>query len=367
MKKYSLIPVFIFLLVFMYSCKTNTPDNKVEKENTCIITPELKKLIKTDTLVIGNINTEQELTGSVSYDEDHIFRYQSLASGVVQKVLFNIGDYVEKGQVLLEVRTTELSGQSSELKRAEADLKLAQRKLKAVKNLNEDGVASDKDLIEATNEEAAVKLEIKRIRETLTIQGGDVEKGLLIIRSPMSGYIVEKKITTGTQIDAGQDDLFVLSDLKKVWVMANVYPAQLDLIKKGQSVDIQTTAYPDKIFTGKITRLSNIFDAEERVLKAIIEIDNQDLRLKPSMMVSVTVYNPSEQQAMRIPKAGVIFSDNNSYVLVYKNDCDVKVAQLKPVGSDSKFYYVNSDENIHINDVIITQNQLLIYTKIKEM
>jgi cobalt-zinc-cadmium efflux system membrane fusion protein len=132
-------------------------------------------------------------------------------------------------------------------------------------------------------------------------------------------------------------------------------------------VDIQTTAYPDKVFTGKITRLSNIFDAEERVLKAIIEIDNQDLRLKPSMMVSVTVYNPSEQQAMRIPKAGVIFSDNNSYVLVYKNDCDVKAVQIKPVGSDSKFYYVNSDDNIQLNDRIITQNQLLIYTKLKEM
>lgn len=358
--------VMVSLMMLNTSCRNKAAgEPATEAATPCVITPELKQLIKLTKLNRTTINNELELTGSISYDQDHVFRYQSLSSGVIQKVYFNMGDYVQRGQVLAEVRTSELSSQKSDLYKAEAELKLAQRQLAATQNLHNDGVASDKDLLEATNNVAALQIEINRIKETLQIQGGSIEKNLLIIRAPQSGYVVEKKITNGYQVDAGEDGLFVLSDLKKVWVMANVYAAQLSMVKTGQQVAIRTTAYPDKVFTGKINRLSNVFDPEERVMKAIIEISNNDLELKPSMMVSVNVYQRSTQQVIGIPLSAVIFDNNAYHVIVYRNECDVKAVTITPISSDKQFYYVN-EENVEARDTVVNQNQLLIYNKLRE-
>lgn len=364
MKKY-IVYTGLLSLVTTVSCNREPEATTAGAPAPCIVTPELKKRITLETVSSQPVNQELELTGSVSYDQDHLYKYQSLVSGVVQRVLFKTGDYVQKGQVLAEVSTTELSGQKSELVKAEAEVKLAQRKQEAAGQLYRDGIASDKELQEATNELSAAHAEVNRIREVLSLQGGNIKKGLLVIKAPLSGYVVEKKITAGSQIDAGEDDLFVLSDLTKVWVMANVYAAQLEKVKTGQQVEIQTTAYPGRIFSGRISRMSNVFDTEERVLKAIVELDNRDLLLKPSMMVQVNVYQPAQEHAVAIPKNAVLFIDNAYHVLLYHSDCEVEVRDIEPVGDDRKFYYIN-DGSIRDKDQIISQNHLLIYNKLKE-
>ena len=347
------------------SCGQRKPEPAAVGGNTCVITPELKGLIVLDTLRVMPVNLELELTGNVDYNRDNIFNYQSLVSGVVQRIHFKMGDYVRQGQELLEIKTTELSGQKSELLKARTELKLAERKLASVQNLYDDGVASDRDLQEAKSEVASARAEIDRIDETLTLQGGNIEKGLLTVRSPLSGYVVEKNITTGTQIDAGEDDLFVISDLGKIWVMVNVYAAQLERVQVGQQADIRTSAYPNRTFRGKIDRMSNTFDPEERVLKAVIEIDNKELLLKPSMMVSVNIHQPSERRAVGIPKNAVLFVDNGYHVVLYRSDCDVVAVRIEPVGSDKDYYYVDNGL-IRDNDLIITKNNLLVYNKLKE-
>lgn len=364
MKRYT-VYICLLTLGILSSCSNPSKKENHQEDNSCIISPDLKKMISLETVSSKAVNQEIELTGSVSYDEDHLYSYQSLISGVIQKIHFKIGDYVQKGQILAEVKTTELSGQKSELLKAQAELKLARRKLTATQNLHNDGVASDKELLEAKNELASAQNEINRLQETLSLQGGNVESGLLMIKAPSSGYVVEKKITIGTQIDAGQDDLFILSDLKKIWVTANVYAAQLNSVSVGQEVEIHTIAYPDKVFKSKISRLSNMFDPEERVLKAIIEINNPQLLLKPSMMVSVNINQSLNQQAIAVPKSAVLFLDNAYHVMLYKTDCDVQTADILPIGSDRNFYYVAADR-IKDNDVIINQNHLLIYNKLKE-
>lgn len=352
-------------MVLLSAChNSSNTTTTAQAPNICIISPSLKSLIQLTPLSEAPVHGELELTGSVSYDQDHLYRYQSLASGVVRDVRFNLGDYVTKGQVLAEIKTTELSDQSAELHKAEAALALSERQLRATTSLHDDGIASDKELLEAQNDVAAGKLEINRIKETLTIQGGSVDKGVLLIHAPMSGYIVGKKMTTGYQVNAGDDDLFIISDLKKVWVMANVYAAQLGMVKAGQEVAISTTAYPGKIFAGKIARLSNIFDPEEKVMKAVVEIDNAGLELKPDMMVSVNVHMNMEEKALAVPLDAVIFDDDNYHIIAYHSDCDVRELTIAPLSHDKQYYYVNEDV-LHKGDTIISRNQLLIYNQLK--
>jgi membrane fusion protein, heavy metal efflux system len=359
--------IYIIILLFATACHESAAPDATAANNdssACIITPALKQLIKLDPVTESAVSGELELTGSVSYDQDHLYRYQSLASGVVKDVHFNLGDYVQQGQVLVEIRTTELSGQSADLRKAEAQEALADRQLNATQDLHKDGIASDKDLLQAQNDANSAKLDVNRIRETVAIQGGSIDKGVLQVRAPMSGYIVDKKITSGYQVNAGDDGLFVLSDLKRVWVMANVYAAQLGSVKAGQQVEITTTAYPGKVFSGKIDRLSNIFDPEEKVMKAVIELDNASLALKPDMMVSVNVHVDMNEKALAAPLNAVIFDNDTYHLMVYHSDCDVRDVTVQPVSHDKQYYYI-SGADIHAGDTVITQNQLLIYNQLK--
>ncbi|WP_199120186.1 efflux RND transporter periplasmic adaptor subunit [Pedobacter sp. ASV28] len=362
MKKYT---VYLTVLIAVLSACKNEQPTQHDDDRGCVISKELKPLIKLDTLKTIPINQELELTGSVAYDQDHLYSYQSLISGVIEAVNFKLGDYVHKGQPLLTVRTAEVSGQKAELLKARTEIILLKRKVSATQNLYNDGVAAERELLEAKNELAAAQAEVIRLEETLKLQGANVEKSLVIVKAPANGYIVDKKVTQGTQIDTGQDDLFVISDLKKVWVMANVYVTQLEKVKVGQLVEIESTAYPEKVFKGKVTRLSNTFDSEERVLKAIIEIDNSKLELKPSMMVNVNVYQPTKQLAVAIPKHAVIFDNNSYHLLKYETDCAVLRIAITPIAKDKKYFYVEPG-SIGEGTTVIGQNQLLIYNQIKE-
>ncbi len=362
-------PSRILLLAVITSIAACGPKKRVPQNETsqpCIISGELKELIQLEEVTTAQAAFETELTGSVSYNQDNLYRYQSLVSGVVEKVYFNIGDYVHNGQVLAEIRTTELTEQKSSLNIATAALRLAQRNLSSVQKMHEDGLASDKELLEAQNEINTAQSDIYKIEESAKLQGGNIAKGILTVRAPISGYIVEKRMTNGFQVSSGDADLFVISDLKKVWVMANVYAAQLEKVQPGEKVMITTTAYPEDTFEGKVSRLSNVFDPEEKVMKAIIEIDNADLRLKPDMMVNINVHQALKKEAIALPVKDVIFDNDQYYVLIYHNDCDVQAKPVRPFAHDRKYYYLDMDNDlVRKGDTMISRNQLLIFNKLK--
>ncbi|MCL4640762.1 MULTISPECIES: efflux RND transporter periplasmic adaptor subunit [Olivibacter] len=363
----SIIFISFIIALGVSSCNSSKESNGGQEEEnikkTCL-NDDLKKIISTETIRTSVENKEiLKLTGSVSYDEDKVYKFVPLLSGVVQHVGFSLGDYVKKGQILLEISSTDLNDMVAGLNEAELKLKIAQRQLSATQNLYADGVASDKEILEAQADVSNAQSEIKKTKASLDIFGGNIEKGVLVIRSKNDGYIVEKNIVNGQQIEAGGEPLFVIGDLSRVWVKANVYTGNISSVRRGQSVNIETTAYPNKHFNGVINRISNVVDPNERVLKAIIELDNQDLLLRPEMMATIDVYLDHQVHSMAIPHNAVIF-DNEAYHLIkYNNDCDLEVVDFTPSYEDNHYYYV-SDDHLHDGDRIIGKNSLLIYNRL---
>ncbi|MEJ7684062.1 MAG: efflux RND transporter periplasmic adaptor subunit [Segetibacter sp.] len=87
------------------------------------------------------------------------------------------------------------------------------------------------------------------------------------------------------------DNLFTISDLKDVWVMANVFEADIPKVKEGYAVKVTTLAYPDKVFYGRVDRVSEVLDPEDKALKVRVKLENQDMMLKPEMFTRVIVTN----------------------------------------------------------------------------
>ncbi|MFX5884882.1 efflux RND transporter periplasmic adaptor subunit, partial [Acinetobacter baumannii] len=85
------------------------------------------------------------------------------------------------------------------------------------------------------------------------------------MRSPINGFIVQKNVTNNIAIRTDNSAaIFTISDLKNVWVQANVYEGNINLVHLGDEVDVKTISYPDKVFKGKIDKMLNVLDPNSK-------------------------------------------------------------------------------------------------------
>lgn len=299
------------------------------------------------------------LTGSVEVNPDRVVSYIPLVSGVVSTTFFSLGDRVEKGQVLAEMHSTELTAMSSTITALDSRIRAAEAKLAAVQSMFNDGIASRKELADALSELEVLQAEKSRREKDMALYSGSSGKGVFLIKAPSTGIITEKNVNPGQQISAGGAGLFTISDLNNLWVMVNIYATNVNKIQKNMAVSITTLSYPDDIFKGNISQISPVFDEDARVLKGRVILPNHDFKLKPGMLVDVTAWQKSDRLAVAVPTSAIVFSDNQYYVLVYKDDCHIEGRKVTVEVRNEHTAFIS--EGLEAGEQIISKNQLLIF------
>lgn len=360
MKLRHLFLVLISAGILITSCKRKETANEAPKQ--FCISDTLAKMISIDSVTLNNITNEISLSGEVSFDENKVVKIYPRSSGQVTECKVSFGDKVQKGQVLAIIRSADVAGSYSDLSSTEADITIAKRQMDNEESLFKNGIASEREYTEAKeNYQKALNARAK-IQSMLNINGGSrtTAGGTYILTSPIDGYIVEKKVNAGSFIrqDMG-DNLFTISDLKDVWVLANVFEADIPKVKEGYPVKVTTLAYPDKIFNGRVDKVSEVLDPENKALKVRVKLENTGLLLKPEMFTRVIVTNEESAKATCVPSSAIVEESGKTYVIVYNSDCDLKVQEvdvLKEVGDRT---FINS--GVTAGQRLIGKNALLLY------
>jgi cobalt-zinc-cadmium efflux system membrane fusion protein len=352
-----------FFLIVVVSSLTISCNSALEKKSETkekyIIPDSLLKQIVIDTVSKCPLVNAFTLTGSVDFDQNHQVNIFPLVSGNIQDVKVQLGDYVQAGQTLAVVKSGEMAGYSNNLIIAETNLKATKKQLDAAEDLYKSGLSSQLDVTNAqVNYDQAVS-QLEMVKRVLKINGNNTQ-GDYIIKSPISGFIVQKNITNNTAIRADNgSNLFTISDLKDVWVQANVYESNINNIHLGDPVNITTLSYPGRVFKGKIDKIINVLDPANKVMKVRIVLPNPDYALKPLMFTSVTVTNQKNQEAICISNSALIFDHSQYYVLKYKGK---GIADITPVKVQSIFGdKVYLSEGVSVGDKIIASQAILIY------
>lgn len=333
-------------------------EKEAEEKKFCL-DESFKARIELFTAELQTVTEGIHLTGSVEANPDKVVSYIPLVSGVVTSTFFSLGDKVVKGQVLAEMRSTELSGMSASLTTLDSRIRAAQSKLSSVQSMFDDGITSRKELADAVSELEVLKAEKSRTERDMSLYSGNSGKGVFQIKAPATGIITEKNVNPGEQISGGGEALFTISDLNNLWVMVNIYASNVNNIHQGMDVNITTLSYPDDIFKGNISQISPVFDEDARVLKGRVILPNGDFRLKPGMLTDVTAWKKTGRQAVGIPASAVVFSDNQYYVLVYKDDCHIEVRKITIAAKNEDTAFIS--EGLQPGEQIIAKNQLLIF------
>ena len=345
------------LLVINFSFCTHKPE---KKEDAAIeISDSLIKNMTTGIVKITQVHNEIRLTGKVVTDQNKQLEVYPLVGGIVKSISVEMGDYVEKDQVLAVIKSGEVADYEKQFIDSKSNFEVAKKNMQVAEDMFASKLMSERDYLSAKQDLARAQGDLNKSNELQKIYAVNAS-GDYIVRAPISGFIIDKKINKDMQIRSdNSSSIFTISQLTDVWVLANVYESDIDKVKEKDTVFVNTIAYAEKTYTATIDKVYNVLDPETRVMKVRIKLGNPDYLLKPEMYANVVVNYEEPQRLLTIPSSALVFDNSNNYVLVYnggKNFLVQKVDLYRSIGNRA---YIRS--GIKEGDKIVTSNQLLIY------
>lgn len=308
-----------------FACSEAKPDPKAEAPPQANVQPDLDannfKVDHPDQFPLATAAEFKappalEVTGVIQPDISRAVPVISLAAGRVIEVKARLGDTVEKGQLLMEVQSTDVSGAYQTYRKAVNDETLARLNLERQKILYEKGAVAKSVLEQAEDVEKNAEADLEAATLALHTLGinKDHPSGVVDIVAPISGVITDQQITNASGVQGlGSPNPFTISDLSYVWIICDVYENQLTMVHVGETADIHVAGYPDKVFKGKIDNILPVLDPTNRTTKVRLEVANPGM-MRIGMFVTATFYGKEPVVHASIPAAAILHLHDREWV-----------------------------------------------------
>jgi len=275
--------------------------------------------------------------GRIAINPNRISRVLPPVGGRVLQVLVKFGDHVEQGQPLLTIDSPDadaavsayLQANSTE-RQTKAALQKADGDLGRAADLYEHKAIAEKDFRQAQNDQAtaksndeiavAVRQQTARKLELLELKPNEFHQALAV-RAPITGQVLEVNVAPG-EYRAGISfhtdttaPLLSIVDLSTVWVSSDVPEPFIRLIRVGEPVTISLLAFPDEVFTGRVARIGDVLDPQNRTLKVYAELANPLGRFRPEMFGSIRHAGPA-RPTLVVPSAALVQEYGQSIVFL---------------------------------------------------
>jgi cobalt-zinc-cadmium efflux system membrane fusion protein len=281
------------------------------------------------------------LTGAVAFNGFLTTPVITQASGPVSRLVVSPGQQVTKGQPMLYISSPDYSQLRASYLKARDAHSLAHKNYARAQDLYAHHAIAERDLQVAESAEIQAQADLQAAEQSLKILGIPqpdtlVERPVspeVPLIAPIAGEAVERLCAPGQVIQAGATQCFTISDMKTVWVLANVYETQLAYVHVGDPVTIKTGAYPE-VFHGRISFMGAALDPTSRTLQARIDTANLGGKLKKDMYVTATVVAGKISNALLVPDSAVLRdSENEPFVYVEAGQNQFARRQVKLDGS----------------------------------
>ncbi|MGD0778893.1 MAG: efflux RND transporter periplasmic adaptor subunit, partial [Candidatus Solibacter sp.] len=340
--KISLLLAFVPLLLLLDGCQGVRADTKEEAPPTAKIVPgfdvsvfsvEHPEQFPVATATAQTAAPELVVTGTVNPDIARNVPVISLASGRVVSIHARLGDTVTKGQLLLTVRSDDISGAFGNYRKAVADEVLARTQLERAKDLHLHGAIALNDLQVAQDTEDKAKVDVETMAEHLRLLGNDPDhpNGVVDIFAPVSGVITDQQVTTAAGVQSLNTNPFTISDLSSVWIICDVYENDLPNVRLGDTAEIRLNAYPDRVLKGSVSNIGAILDPNIRTAKIRIEVANPG-NMRLGMFVTATFRGLTKELHTVVPASAILHLHDRDWV--YVPAPDKKFRRVEVVGGD---------------------------------
>jgi cobalt-zinc-cadmium efflux system membrane fusion protein len=294
------------------------PQAQVEHEQDgSVVEVDHPEQFQLSTAVARNFKSELAVTGVVAPDISRNVPVISLASGRVVSIHARLGDTVQKGQLLLSVRSDDVSGGYADYRKAVADETLARTQLERSKDLFSHGAISLSDFQISQDTEDKAKVDVETLAEHLRLLGNDPDKPNTIVDivAPVSGVITDQQVTNASGVQALGSNPFTISDLSFVWVLCDVFENDLANVRLNDTADIRLNAYPGQVFQGRISNIGAVLDPTLHTAKVRIEVRNPGL-MRVGMFVTAVFHGQKQEAHTVIPTTAILHLHDQDWVFV---------------------------------------------------
>ncbi len=265
-----------------------------------------------------NLPRTLRLTGAVAYNAFRTTPVITQVGGPVSRILVVPGEHVRAGQPMLEVTSPDYTQLLDTYLKARETFRVADKNYARAQDLYQHNAIAERDLLQAESDRNQAQADLNASEQAMKILGIKSPEALaqspssaeIPLLAPIGGEVVERLVSPGQVMQAGQTQAFTISDMSPVWVLANVYQNDLAYVHAGNPAVVRTDAYPGG-FQGKISYVSAALDPNTRTLQARIVVKNPGEKLKKDMYCTATVTAGVERNALAVPDAAVLRDGEN--------------------------------------------------------
>jgi membrane fusion protein, heavy metal efflux system len=300
----------------------NPPAADSSKPRELRLTDEQRGKVRLEQAAVSSFHRTIETTGTVAFDQNRATQVLAPISGPVSRLLVEVGARVGRDQALAVVASPDFAADVSALRKAEATAKNARRVAELDEQLWKNDAIARRDMEQAETDAVSAEADRDSALQQLRDLGVDAKTLADIaqnrpaynaggtIRSPLAGTVVEKLITPGQLLQAGTTPCFTVADLSTVWVMANIFEADLPFIAPGDSARVLTEAGGPPI-VGKVDYISALVDPTTRAIAVRVVAPNPNGALKRDLYVRVAIQASRASSGLLVPVSAVLRDDEN--------------------------------------------------------
>ena len=265
-------------------------------------------------------------TGTVDWDANRTTQAITQVNGPISRILVDTGTPVKQGDPLLYVASPDLAAAVSTYRKAMNREAFTKRIVDRQKELLDQGAVAIKDYESSQADFNDARTDVQNALQSLRIFGitpqgisqaeeqGTAINTELAVRSPITGVIVQKLVSPGQVIQAGQTACFMVSDVSTVWVQGHVFDRDLPTVRIGDTVD-QTNPALGRSFHGTISYIGSFLDPDTRTTPVRIVTQNPGGILKKDMFVEAVIHTGSQGNTIVVPVSAVLRDDKNEPIV----------------------------------------------------
>ncbi len=323
-----------------------------------------KAYVKTANLSLSQHPLLEPLAGKITYNEKVTSRINSPVAGRVISNPIALGTQVQAGSTLLELDSPDVAAAEADYAKGLADLTLAQKALNRQQELFAGKAVSQKDLEQAQDDFNDARSEKQRAQDRLKnlhINSQQTD-GHFSLRSPVPGIVVERNVNPGLEVRPDLDaPLYVVSDIKKLTLLMEVFEVNIGKIKIGQKLSVVVPAYPNEVFPATVEYISQVLDEKTRTIQVRCDLPNKEGRLLPGMYATITINSDPKDQAIVIPLTAVFTEGDSDFVFISLEKDHYKQIPVE-IGLRLKNEAVVKS-GLQANEQLVTEGALMLRTE----
>ncbi|PJE00417.1 MAG: hypothetical protein CK427_14090 [Leptospira sp.] len=310
-------------------------------------------------------NSAIELTGEITADPDNTQTIGTRLKGKVLEIRKKEGDFVRKGDIIVVMDSPEVARLKSKYLTSLAKLQATQKNTERIKELVKIKLAADQEARNAEAESLTWEMEVKADKENLIMNDIPIPKNNLdspsadsnqntkiYLRSSISGTLIMRHVSPGNIV--AENTIFVtVANLNTVWFAARAFENDLKYLKLGENVKVSINAYPDQIFTGKLSFIGSSLEKDTRSVPARITLNNSNNLLKIGLFGKALLNVDSiKQDKILIPDTCLLTINGKDGVFIQINDLTYEWKEIKLGGKQGNL--ISIEEGLKNGDKIVS-------------